>query len=44
MAHKFINKIEPGQTIDDIYIAKDPILRSTTRGDLYIAIDRKSVV
>jgi 3'-5' exoribonuclease len=38
MAHKFINQIEPGQTIDDIYIVKDPILRSTTRGDLYIAM------
>jgi len=38
MAHKFINQIEPGQTIDDIYIVKNPILRSTTRGDLYIAM------
>ena len=38
MAHKFINEIEPGETIDDIYIVKDPILRSTTRGDLYIAM------
>jgi len=38
MAHKFINKIEPGETIDDIYIVRDPILRSTTRGDLYIAM------
>jgi len=38
MAHKFINEIEPGQTIDDIYMVKDPILRSTTRGDLYIAM------
>jgi 3'-5' exoribonuclease len=38
MAHKFINQVEAGQTIDDIYIAKDPILRSTTRGDLYIAM------
>ena len=38
MAHKFINEIEPGQTIDDIYLVKDPILRSTTRGDLYIAM------
>ena len=38
MAHIFINQIEPGATIDDIYIAKDPILRSTTRGDLYIAM------
>ena len=38
MAHKFINQIEAGQKIDDIYIVKDPILRSTTRGDLYIAM------
>ena len=38
MAHKFINQIEPGETIDDIYIIRDPILRSTTRGDLYIAM------
>lgn len=38
MAHKFINDIEPGETIDDIYLVKDPILRSTTRGDLYIAM------
>ncbi len=38
MAHKFINQIEPGEAIDDIYMAKEPILRSTTRGDLYIAM------
>jgi 3'-5' exoribonuclease len=38
MAHKFINTIEPGQTIDDIYLIREPILRSTTRGDLYIAM------
>ncbi len=38
MAHKFVNKVEPGETIDDIYMVKDPILRSTTRGDLYIAM------
>ncbi|MHC4557759.1 MAG: 3'-5' exoribonuclease YhaM family protein [Planctomycetota bacterium] len=38
MAHKFIKEIEPGETIDDIYIIRDPILRSTTRGDLYIAM------
>jgi 3'-5' exoribonuclease len=38
MAHKFINKIEPGETINDIYMVRDPILRSTTRGDLYIAM------
>jgi len=38
MAHKFISEIGPGETIDDIYMVKDPILRSTTRGDLYIAM------
>jgi 3'-5' exoribonuclease len=38
MEHKFINKIEPGETIDDIYMVREPILRSTTRGDLYIAM------
>jgi 3'-5' exoribonuclease len=38
MSHKFINEINPGQTVDDIYLVKDPILRSTSRGDLYIAM------
>ena len=38
MAHKFINEINPGETIDDIYMVTEPILRSTTRGDLYIAM------
>jgi len=38
MAHRFINEIEAGETIDDIYMVRDPILRSTTRGDLYIAM------
>ena len=38
MAHKFINQIGPGEAVDDIYIVRDPILRSTTRGDLYIAM------
>ena len=38
MAHKFINEIGPGQTINDIYLVRDPILRSTTKGDLYIAM------
>jgi 3'-5' exoribonuclease len=38
MAHKFINEIGPGQAIDDIYMVKEPILRSTTKGDLYIAM------
>jgi len=38
MEHTFINKIEPGQQIKDVYLVKDPILRSTSRGDLYIAM------
>jgi 3'-5' exoribonuclease len=38
MVHKFINEIGPGETINDIYMVRDPILRSTTRGDLYIAM------
>ncbi len=38
MGHKFINEIEPGQTIDDIYLVREPVLRSTSRGDLYIAM------
>jgi 3'-5' exoribonuclease len=38
MAHKFISEIVPGETIDDIYMVREPILRSTTRGDLYIAM------
>lgn len=38
MGHRFISEIEPGEGIDDIYLVRDPILRSTTRGDLYIAM------
>ena len=38
MTHKFINKIKSGEQIDDVYMVKDPILRSTARGDLYIAM------
>ena len=38
MAHRFINEIQPGENIIDIYLVRDPILRSTTRGDLYIAM------
>ncbi len=37
-AHKFINTIGPGETINSVYVVRDPILRSTTRGDLYIAM------
>jgi len=38
MAHKFINEIGPGEQVDDIYMVREPILRSTSRGDLYIAM------
>jgi len=38
MSHKFVNQIGPGETVDDIYIVTNPILRSTSRGDLYIAM------
>lgn len=38
MAHLFINEIEPGLQINDIYMVTQPILRNTTRGDLYIAM------
>jgi len=38
MSHKFVEKITPGEQIDDIYMVREPILRSTTRGDLYIAM------
>jgi 3'-5' exoribonuclease len=36
--HKFINQIAAGETINEIYVARDAILRSTSRGDLYIAM------
>ncbi len=38
MSHKFINEIQPGQRIDDVFMVKSPVLRSTSRGDLYIAM------
>lgn len=38
MAHKFINQIQPGETLDDVYMVREPILRSTARGDYYIAM------
>jgi 3'-5' exoribonuclease len=38
MAHKFINEINHGEVVDDIYMVTEPILRSTTRGDLYMAM------
>jgi 3'-5' exoribonuclease len=38
MAHRFISEIAPGEVVEDIYLVKEPILRSTSRGDLYIAM------
>ena len=38
MEHMYINQVEPGQTINEVYLVKDPILRSTAKGDLYIAM------
>jgi 3'-5' exoribonuclease len=36
--HKFINQIQAGETINEGYVGREPILRSTQRGDLYIAM------
>ena len=38
MAHKFISEINPGEPVDDVYLVKEPVLRPTSRGDLYIAM------
>ena len=38
MAHTFINEIQAGQPIDGVFMVKDPILRSTAKGDYYIAM------
>ncbi len=38
MGHKFISEIEPGETINDIFLVKEAVLRPTSRGDLYIAM------
>ncbi|MHC4122930.1 MAG: 3'-5' exoribonuclease YhaM family protein, partial [Planctomycetota bacterium] len=38
MGHKFIKEISSGEYIDEVYLVTDPILRSTTNGDLYIAM------
>ena len=38
MAHLFINQVKPGQTIDETYMVTQPVLRNTTKGDLYIAM------
>lgn len=38
VAHKFVNEIGPGEVVGGVYVVREPILRSTTRGDLYIAM------
>ena len=38
MAHLYIKDIQPGQQLQDIYMVTQPVLRNTTRGDLYIAM------
>ncbi|MBM4104095.1 MAG: HD domain-containing protein [Planctomycetes bacterium] len=38
MAHLFVKDIKPGSNINDIYLVTQPVLRPTTKGDLYIAM------
>jgi len=38
MSHIFIDQIQAGSQINDIYMVTQPVLRNTTRGDLYIAM------
>ncbi len=38
MSHLYINQIQPGQMLNDTYMVTQPVLRNTTRGDLYIAM------
>ena len=38
MAHLYIKDIEAGQQFQDTYMVTQPVLRNTTRGDLYIAM------
>lgn len=38
MAHQFISDIKPGQMINDVFMVTQPVLRNTSRGDLYIAM------
>lgn len=38
MEHLFVNLIKPGLPINDVYMVTQPVLRNTTRGDLYIAM------
>ncbi len=38
MAHTYVNQLQAGQPIDSVFLVKDPILRSTAKGDYYIAM------
>lgn len=38
MTHKYISEINPGQFVDGVYVISQAVLRSTTKGDLYIAM------
>lgn len=38
MTHLFIKDIQPGQTLTETYMVSQPVLRHTSRGDLYIAM------
>jgi 3'-5' exoribonuclease len=38
MAHRFVNAMTSGEQLDDVFLVSQPVLRSTTRGDLYIAM------
>ncbi|MDH7598970.1 MAG: HD domain-containing protein [Sedimentisphaerales bacterium] len=38
MAHRFVNQIGPGEAVEGIYLIKEPVLRSTVKGDPYIAM------
>lgn len=38
MSHVFIDQIQAGTQINDIYMVTQPVLRNTTRGDFYIAM------
>ena len=38
MAHVFVKDLQPGQQLNDVYLVTQPILRNTSRGDLYIAM------
>ncbi len=38
MTHLYIKDIEAGQQFQDTYMVTQPVLRNTTRGDLYIAM------